>query len=548
MRRLSLLVLLLLTVIPLSLTLGQSSDTLVFAHTGNPASLNPIYDLSVTESVPVSLLFAPMFDRDPATGTPIPGLTSWTTSDDGLVYTFTIRDDANWSDGTPITSADAKFTLEAVKSPLTETSGIGSINGIQSVDIVDDKTFTVTFGEVDCASFANSNVRFVPAHMFAPDYSDFKDNPYNSAPTVTSGPYLFDEWLPDEVVRLHANPDYWKGKPNIENIVLRILAEPSVLIQSLEAGESDYAWMQTNQLELFSSLDAFNIIVTPTNQILHLSMNWGDPNNPMAAYDENGNLVEQAPNFALSDVRVRQAIAMGYDKSAILATLGENGGQLVGSYLYPTSWAYNADIQPWPYDPEAAAALLDEAGWVMNDATGIREKDGVPLQLELKGTSITELLENTALVVQDQLGDIGIEVTIDSPEYNVWVGDLLGQKYDLAVPMSGIGIDPNGFIDVLTASTADVPGSGLNWDSYVNPHLDELADQARTVPGCSNEERLPYLREMQQIVHDDVAKDYILVTNQAFVMNKRIGGVDLQFGNTVSANFFPSVEKWTLDG
>jgi ABC-type transport system substrate-binding protein len=182
----------------------------------------------------------------------------------------------------------------------------------------------------------------------------------------------------------------------------------------------------------------------------------------------------------------------------------------------------------------------------MNESTGIREKDGVPLHLELKGTSITELLENTALVVQDQLGDIGIDVTIDSPEYNVWVGDLLGQKYDLAVPSSGIGIDPNGFIDVLTASSADVPGSGLNWDSYVNPRVDELADLARTVPSCSNEERLPYLREIQQIVHDDVAKDYILVTNQAFVINKRVGNVDLQFGNTVFANFFPGVEKWTL--
>jgi peptide/nickel transport system substrate-binding protein len=548
MRRLTLLFLLLLTLAPFSSIFSQSSDTLIFAHTGNPASLNPLYDLSVTESVPVSLLFAPMFDRDPATGTPISGLTSWTTSDDGLVYTFTIRDDAVWSDGTPITSTDAKFTLEAVKSPLIESSGIGSIAGIQSVDIVDDKTFTVTFGAVDCASFANSNVRFVPAHMFAPDYSDFKDNPYNMAPSVVSGPYVLDEWQPDEVVRLHANPNYWKGKPQIENIILRIMAEPSVLVQSLEAGESDYAWMQTNQLEMFGSLDAFNVIITPTNQILHLSLNWGDPTNPQAAYDEAGNPIEQAPNFALSDVRVRQAIAMGYDKAAILTTLGENGGQLVPSFLYPSSWAYNADIQPWSYDPERAGQLLDEAGWVMNDATGIREKDGVPLHLEMKSTSITELLENTALVVQDQLGDIGIEVTIDSPEYNVWVGDLLGQKYDLAVPMSGIGIDPNGFIDVLTASTADVPGSGLNWDSYVNPRVDELAEAARTVPGCSNEERLPYLREIQQIVHDDVAKDYILVTNQAFVINKRVGNVDLQFGNTVSANFFPSVEKWTLGG
>lgn len=546
MKHTAFLFILILIMAPLSVIHGQSNDTLVFGHSGNPASLNPIYDLSVTESVPISLLFAPMFERDPATGTPIPGLTSWTISEDGLTYTFTIRDDANWSDGTPITSTDAKFTLDAFQSPLVQSSGAGNIAGIDSVDIIDDKTFSITFKEVNCASFPNSNVRFVPAHVFQPDFSDFKDNPYNTFPNVVSGPYLLDEWLPDEVIRLHANPNYWKGKPHIENIVLRIIADPPILIQSLEVGESDFAWMQPNQLELFSSLDAFNVIITPTNQILHLSMNWADPTNPQPAYDENGNPVAQTPHPILSDVRVRQALAMSYDREAILATLGENGGQLVPSLLYPSSWAYNADIQPWPYDLDRAGQLLDEAGWIINPQTGIREKDGVPLQLVMKSTSILPLLEDTALVIQDQLQDVGIEVTIDTPEYNVWVSDLLGQKYDLVVPMSGVGVDPSGFIDVLTLSRLDVPDTGLNWDSYVNTRVDELAESARSVPGCAIEERLPYYLEIQQIVHEDVAKDYILVTNQAFLLNKRVQNADIQFGNTLFANFFPGVETWTL--
>lgn len=525
---------------------AQDANTLVFAHVGNPASLSPMYDLSTTELVPTSLLFAPLYDRDPQTGVPIPGLTTWELSEDGLVYTFTIREDAVWSDGTPITSADAKFTMEAYNSPEVAATAPRSFQDVKSITIIDDKTFQVELNQVNCANLVVANLRLIPAHRFNGEYAGFQENPFNNAPDVVSGPYLLEEWVPDEYLRFTANPNYFKGEPQIKNIILRIIADPEVRIQSLESGESDYAVMQPEQLEQFTSLENFNTVLIPTDQILHISMNWADPTNPQPAYDEDGNPIEQTPHPILGDVRVRQAIAMGYDREAVLASLGENGGTLVASFFPPSSWAHDPELQPWSYDPERAAQLLDEAGWVVNPDTGIREKDGVPMKLTIHSTSIIAMLEQTALILQDYLTRLNMQVDIVTPEYNVWASDLLGQTYDLAVPSSGRGLDPSANIDGFTVSERDIPVTGLNWDSYVNARVDELAVLGRSVPSCAIEDRLPYYREIERIIHEEVAKDYILVSNQVFVFNKRVQGYNLGYGNTRTATFFPGVETWTL--
>jgi peptide/nickel transport system substrate-binding protein len=278
-------------------------------------------------------------------------------------------------------------------------------------------------------------------------------------------------------------------------------------------------------LEQLGDTSQFDVFVFPLNNTPMLIMNWGDPASPSGAYDEDGNALEQAPNPFFSDVRVRQAVAMGYDKNAIMQTLGENGGYMLSGPVTPSFGWVDSTVEPWPYDPEAAAALLDEAGWIMNDATGIREKDGVPFEVDLVYPPLVDLYTNIALVAQDQLGQLGIKVNVESQEFSSYLTNtLLPQTYDMTIVGFGGGTEVDGIAYNILLSENDVPGSGFNIASYINPQVDELLKQGRSLVGCSPEERAAIYQQIQQIAHDDVAYDFTVGTNSVLVMNNRVTG------------------------
>lgn len=517
--------------IPMAMALGQSPDTLVARTIGNLTTYNPLLATDAASGTAYTLIWSEPFELDRFTGQPIPGLTTWTVSEDGLTYTFTIRDDAVWSDGTPITSADAKFSLDAPKSELVQSPRAANVQRVQEVNIIDDRTYEVVLSEVYCTVMYDLvNFYPLPSHKFAPDFSDFMDSPMNLNPDIASGPYILEEWAPDEFQRFRANPTYWGGEPHIPFWINRILVDPAIANQSMLAGETDYSSMRGGEFNDFPMND--NFVATPVTQntVALLMLNWADPDNPVSAYDEEGNLVEQPPHPIFSDKRVRQAIAMGYNREDVIASTGEGGGAaVVGSVVPSLAWAFNTEIDPWGYDPEAAAALLDEAGWVLNPDTGIREKDGVPLAFEIAYTPLYGYFTSNALIAQDQLTQLGMDVTVTSLELGALLNDVfLAQKFDAVVISFGGGsqADPDAIAYPLTRSANDVVGSGFNATSYVNLEYDQLMEQARAIPGCSVEDRAPLYYEIQRIQKEDVVGDFVFSPSVFHVVNKRVLNFD----------------------
>ena len=152
------------------------------------------------------------------------------------------------------------------------------------------------------------------------------------------------------------------------------MEDPTIGIQALQAGEVDYMTMQGDLFQQISNLENLTWSSYPQTSIGFLALNWADPNNPQPAFDEDGNPVEQTPHPLFSDVRVRQAVALGTNTQDMIDTMGTDGGTaLVGAVSPVAGWAYNEDLDPYPYDPEAAIALLEEAGWVDSDGDGVRE-------------------------------------------------------------------------------------------------------------------------------------------------------------------------------
>lgn len=311
---------------------AQSEDTIVWSLGGDISTLNPGLVTDGSSFAVINAIYEGLFSTNIDTGVPEPGLTSWVGSEDGLQYTFTIREDANWSDGTPITSADVKFMYDAILSDTVESPHKAAVGAIASLEIVDDKTFVATLAEPNCTIWGSLGgfglLTPVPSHLYAADFSDFMTSPNNLEPTVFSGAYALAERSAGEFIRLEANANYFGGVANIPNVVYRILGDPATLNQALQTGSVDYGFMYPDQLEQLVPQDIFNTFLYPNANSPIVIMNQQDPASYQAAYDEEGNLNELVPNAFFADVRVRQAIAMGYDKAALALTQGENAGSV----------------------------------------------------------------------------------------------------------------------------------------------------------------------------------------------------------------------------
>lgn len=492
------------------------------------------------------LIWPHLYHNDPMSGLPVPSLAiSWELSEDGLTYTFTLREDAMWSDGTPITAADVKWTVEATQSNLVESPQIAFTRQVTAVNVIDDKTFAFVLEKPNCDLFSNfMNFKVLPSHRFAADFSDVMTSPLATLPDISGGPYKVVEWRSGEFARYEANPMYFEGKPKIPTVVIRPSQDAAVKVQSLLAGDTNFGTLSSTQLDQLGNPDHIAVYKFPGNLIDIFSMNWADPENPTPAYDENGNLVKQAPHPIFSDVRVRKAVALGYDKTSIVNTVGS--GIRTASFISPTvAWAYNAELEPYPYDPEQAAALLDEAGWMLNEATGIREKDGVPLEFEIMLFQGSAWQSDMVLVAQDQLSQLGMDVSVAQYEGAVWLERLLGQQYDIALFNLGSFSSPSpSVLQRAFTSSLDVPGSGNNTASYINLELEAVLNEALSVPGCDSEQRAALYRQAQAMAYEDVAYDFLDVYNVIYAINTRIKNVNPGPWYRWSYN----IHLWEIDG
>ena len=407
---------------------GQDDETVVIRGFGNIVTFNPALSNDGASSQAYDLLFPKPLEVDSFTGEVIPGLTSYEISEDGLTYTFTIQDGAIWSDGTPITSMDMQFVIEATQQESINTIYEEIVSQIAEFNVIDDSTYSIVLNEINCAAIGDLQiVHFLPAHKFAADFSDFETSDFNMNPDISGGSYILEEWAPDEFQRFRANPDYFGGEPNIPFLINRVIGEQALAIQAIQAGEIDYTYFQGDLFEQIQNRDGLQFESFPQVSVNFLSMNWVDGNDPQPAYDEDGNPVAQTPHPLFSDISVRQAVAMGWNKLDVLETLGgaDGGTPLVGVVAPAYGWAYNTDVELWPYDPDASMALLDAAGWTDADGDGVREcngcataEAGTPLAFTIRYSNILQLFETSVLVAQDQLNQIGFDVSLELVEWS----------------------------------------------------------------------------------------------------------------------------------
>lgn len=450
---------------------STSGGVLRVANYAEPTSLNPLLISNTAENFIASLAFDPLVTLDdkgnqvPDLAAQVPTLQNGGISKDGLSIRYHLRRNVKWQDGAPFTSADVKFSWQAVMNPNNNVVERRGYDQVASVDTPDAYTVVfhlkhpfapfvdTVFGESD------DPFRIVPKHLLA-QYPDINRVAYNTQP-IGTGAFRVVRWVHGDHVELAANPNYFRGKPRLAGINVYYIPDENTRIAELrshqtdlvvDVGPSPYAQLQ--------GVDGVKTILVKAPSYDSIDFNMSRP--------------------PLDDIRVRQALVDALDESRMVRDVEHGTAAVAASDLSDFYWAFDRGLKPAPYDPKAAAELLDRAGWTVGKG-GMRYKNGEPLSLQMVYGQGSDAARQIGVHVQADLHQVGVDVQIKTYTYQMLYatkaqgGILNNGKYDLALWAWVAGADPD---DSSQWMCDMVPPAGNNITHYCNKQFDVYEQQA----------------------------------------------------------------------
>ncbi|HYJ45073.1 MAG TPA: ABC transporter substrate-binding protein, partial [Pyrinomonadaceae bacterium] len=429
------------------------------------------------------------------------------TSPDGLSVTFTLHDGVTFHDGRPLTSADAKYTLDtllasssAKAASFFEGTGQARQPFITGVDAPDARTLVIHLRR----PWIQLMVNLVPINIIPVGSIDTqKEKP------IGSGPFKFKSFdATQQVAELEGNPNYWEGATKVPQVRLRVITDASPLQAELMSGTVQLAPNATNLTP-----DAF----TPLAQNANLKVEQFKGANVVYI----GFNTTKAP---VSDARVRQAICYAIDRETIIHDLLLGQARIANSILPEESWAYAAG-QTYTFNPEKAKQLLDEAGFRDPDGDGPQMRFKEPLVLKISTSAATR---QYAGVIQDYLKKVGVPLEIESLENATITDQQIKGEYQIMSRVSvGGNQDPVFLKDLFATSGIPVGGrTGFNRTRYSNPELDPILEEAANT--ADREKAKTLYGRAQEIVSRDVPMFPLWYPNIMVVASRKVGNIQMK--------------------
>ncbi len=483
------------------------SNAFVIALSDNVKTIDPIGSPSVdaaSERVR-SLMFNSLVKKDEKFDY-VPELASdIKRSEDGLTFTFTLRQGVTFHDGRPFTSADAKYTLDTViastfakAASFFEGSGANKTSYVKSVTAPDANTLVIQLNKQWTGLLPN----LVPIAIIPKDsYESQKTHP------LGTGPFKFKSYdSAQQAVDLEANQSYYDGAPHIPNLRARVISDSNALQTELRSGRVDIAPLPTSL-----SPDA----------IKSLSQ---DPNLTVQKFPgSNLNLLTfNTAEAPLDNVKVRQAIAYAIDRESMIRDLLQGQGNIAHSILPEASWAYTQG-QTYKFDPAMAKRLLDEAGFRDPDGDGPQMRFNKPIIFRISGSSGSA--RQYAGVIQNYLKDVGIPVSIETSELNVLFEFLRRGQFQMTYGQwVGGNQDPIFYHDLFASS--EIPTetrASRNRSRYKNPELDQILSDATNT--YDHSKAAPLYAKAQEIVSRDVPVLPLWYQANMVIAKKNVGNM-----------------------
>lgn len=422
-----------------SLTSGVWADEektdLVIAVDADVDTLHPSdYSTTVELNILNQIYDTLMYMNPDGTHEPEPRIAeSYEVSEDGLEYTFHLREDATFHDGTPITADDVVFSLNLyLESEYQNTQ----VTGLSEAEAVDDYTVVCHLD----TPYAPFMLGVCTAHIASKDYYEASEEDFVSKP-IGSGAYQFVDRNTGSSIVLEAYDEYYRGEAAIENVTFEVIPDQSTMAIALQTGDINFAEIDSASLIQLESDPSISVAKVSTSSFAYVTMN-----------------TEQAP---FDDVKVRQAVNYAIDRENIVFVCFEGEATANSNLCSTDRFGYSEEQPVYDYNPEKAKELLAEAG--------------ITTPYDLGEILVAEKYSNLAAVIQNDLKQVGLETTISVKEFNAYIEDLTSGNYAL----SALNMTLEGDTQMMEmAFTTDYIGTANN-ARYSDEEMDELFSQTR---------------------------------------------------------------------
>jgi len=477
-------------------------DAFVFGSIGEPSTLIPLLASDSASHEVAGYVYNGLLRYDKDLKLEGDLAESWEVSPDGLTITFHLRRGVKWHDGAGFTSRDVLYTYRVTIDPKTPTAYADALKQVSRVDAPDPYTFRVYYRKPFAPALESWGMSILPAHLL--EGKDITRSGLARHP-VGTGPYIFKEWTAGQKITLEANPDYYEGLPYIGRYIYRIIPDNSTMYMELKAGGIDMMGIspvqyqrQTDNIEFRSR---FNKYRYPSFAYIYLGYNL---RNPMFA-----------------DKRVRQALTCAINKDEIVHGVLLGMGQVAHTPYKPGTWAYNPRVRDFGYDPQRARELLYQAGWRPRAGDGMLEKNGTAFSFTILTNQGNDQRLKTAIIIQNRLKAIGIEVKIRVIEWASFLSQFIDKgKFEAVLLGWTIGQDPDLF-DIWHSSKTGP--KELNFIGYRNPEVDRLLEEGRSTFDMEKRKRCYY--RFQEILAEDQPYTFLYVPDALPVVSSRFRGI-----------------------
>ncbi len=483
-------------------------DTLRMATGIVPRTLNPLLS-SETSELAIDRLFGDLLvtvDEHgafvPDLAAEVPSTSNGGISADGLTIRYRLREHVRWQDGQPFTSADVKFTYDAIMNPRNDVVSRHGYDVVAHVETPDAHTIVFhlkhRFAPFVATVFGESDGPFciLPAHLLA-QRASINEGPYNAMP-IGTGPFRVVRWLRGNRIELARNDDYFMGRPKLKSIIISFVPDENAEIVQLRTHEIDWAFqVSVNAYRSLRSMSADDVrsVLTPFNGYEAIIFNAG-----------------RGPT---SDVRIRRAITSALDKRALVDKLAYGAAQPATEDLPPFLWAYDTTLQPTPYDLGTAKRLLAAAGY------GPTRRLALQLYFEQSEAANRSL----GVQIQSLLAPLGIDVTLHPQLSSIYYasyaqnGTLERGNFDLALNRWMSGIDPD---DSAQFTCSNIPPNGVNPPHFCDPAMD--AAQTIALERYGEAARAPAYAQIQRILEREAPQDFLWWPKQIEAINPDLHG------------------------
>lgn len=437
----------------------------------SPKGLDPRFATSDASAKLVGLLHAGLLTTDTQSGEPRLDLAASIAQPSPVRYEVALRDDIYFHDGQPVTSADVEYTLMQLDSELVNSPYSGTARRIKNFEVVDAHHFNITLHQPFAAFLNDLSMGIVPAHQCAGHASC-------PGPVIGAGPFKFVSQEADKAFLLERFDKYYAGAPALERVLFKVVEDDNTRLLAMLGKSADLVQNAVAPLMLPVLADAERLRVqtAPSFKYTYLAFNLEHP--------------------ILKDAKVRQAIAHGIDRRAIIEYKFKGLARLSTGLLSPEHWAYEPDVATYDYDVERAKKLLDEAGYPDPDGDGPQAR----FKLEFK-VSANKFRKSLVQLMAHQLARIGIDVTVRSYEWGTFYSDIQSRNFELTTMQWPSVLDPGLYAWIFHSKNIPSPenrSAGANRGGYSNPRVDALLERGEHETDV--EQRRAIYAEVQKIL------------------------------------------------